>query len=318
MRFFRTTWIPDETFFQTLVRHLIPREQIRSRTLTFLMFTDYGMPVTFHNDHYDLLLGQDALFARKISPEATELKARLGEVYASTAREFPVSGEGRALYRFLTGQGREGLRFAPRIWEAEAHLERHHRLLVIVCKKWHVGKRLADRIRAEAGLPAVDYLFNDEGAALPDLGGLESRLDKRTRHRRALIRLLFEVNGGDRLAICVDPASRDLIEDFDADRGDTRVLEVACDMGDAWLRGHARRIGLTGDATPEAAAAEVLPPLRRSLEQESARLAERFGGLRRLRQGAPAEENAMSLAGFLDIPLETAQRIAGAPDLFDD
>ena len=25
MRFFRTTWIPDETFFQTLVRHLVPK-----------------------------------------------------------------------------------------------------------------------------------------------------------------------------------------------------------------------------------------------------------------------------------------------------
>ncbi|MBZ0122770.1 MAG: beta-1,6-N-acetylglucosaminyltransferase, partial [Roseovarius sp.] len=36
MRFFRTTWIPDETFFQTLVRHLIPETEIRSRTLTFL------------------------------------------------------------------------------------------------------------------------------------------------------------------------------------------------------------------------------------------------------------------------------------------
>ena len=38
------------------------------RTLTFLMFTDYGMPVTFYNDHFDLLLAQDYLFARKISP----------------------------------------------------------------------------------------------------------------------------------------------------------------------------------------------------------------------------------------------------------
>jgi len=46
MRFFRTTWIPDETFFQTIVRHVVPGAEIQSRTLTFLMFTDYGMPVT--------------------------------------------------------------------------------------------------------------------------------------------------------------------------------------------------------------------------------------------------------------------------------
>ncbi|MEL7132519.1 MAG: beta-1,6-N-acetylglucosaminyltransferase, partial [Pseudomonadota bacterium] len=67
MRFFRTTWIPDETFFQTVVRHVVPEDEIRSRSLTFLMFTDYGIPVTFYDDHYDLLLGQDFMFARKIS-----------------------------------------------------------------------------------------------------------------------------------------------------------------------------------------------------------------------------------------------------------
>ena len=70
LRFFSTTWIPDETFFQTLVRHLVPAHEIQTRPLTFLMFTDYGMPATFYNDHYDLLLSQDYLFARKISPEA--------------------------------------------------------------------------------------------------------------------------------------------------------------------------------------------------------------------------------------------------------
>ncbi|MEE4189512.1 MAG: beta-1,6-N-acetylglucosaminyltransferase, partial [Roseobacter sp.] len=33
-RFFATTWIPDETFFQTIVPHLIAENEIRSRTLT--------------------------------------------------------------------------------------------------------------------------------------------------------------------------------------------------------------------------------------------------------------------------------------------
>ncbi len=86
MRFFRTTWIPDETFFQTLVRHLVPENEIRSRALTFLMFTDYGMPVTFYNDHYDLLLSQDFLFARKISPKPTNSNA------ASACSMPPVAG----------------------------------------------------------------------------------------------------------------------------------------------------------------------------------------------------------------------------------
>ena len=91
MRFFSTTWIPDETFFQTLVHHLVPGKEIETRTLTFLMFSDYGMPVTFYNDQYDLLMAQDFLFARKIIPEAKELKARLGELYAATGVTFDIS-----------------------------------------------------------------------------------------------------------------------------------------------------------------------------------------------------------------------------------
>ena len=108
MRFFRTTWIPDETFFQTIVRHIVPDNEIRARTLTFLMFTDYGMPVTFYNDHYDLLLAQDYLFARKISSEATDLKRRLGLLYSAKDVELQISNEGRNLFKFLTGRGRIG------------------------------------------------------------------------------------------------------------------------------------------------------------------------------------------------------------------
>ncbi|NEP81977.1 MAG: hypothetical protein F6K39_29815, partial [Okeania sp. SIO3B3] len=33
--FFRRSWIPDETFFQTLVRHLVPAAEIENGTLTF-------------------------------------------------------------------------------------------------------------------------------------------------------------------------------------------------------------------------------------------------------------------------------------------
>ena len=95
-RFFRTTWIPDETVFQTPVPHLVPRAEIRSRTLTFLLFSDYGMPANFYNDHYDLLLAQNFLFARKISLDATELRARLGALYAAEGVTFTISNEGQA------------------------------------------------------------------------------------------------------------------------------------------------------------------------------------------------------------------------------
>ena len=175
MRFFRTTWIPDETFFQTLVRHLVPEREIEGRTLTFLMFSDYGMPITFYNDHYTLLLGQDFLFARKISPDATELRARLGALYAAEGVEFQISDEGRSLFKFLTGRGRIGRRFAPRFWETESSLGRERELMILVCKKWHVAKRLLDQIRKVTNVPTVEYLFNEKDTALPDLGASRQR-----------------------------------------------------------------------------------------------------------------------------------------------
>ena len=135
MRFFRTTWIPDETFFQTLVWHLVPAKEIETRTLTFLMFTDYGLPVTFHNDQYDLLIGQDALFARKISPAAQDLRSRLFDLFTGGETEVSLSDEGRRLFGFLTQRGRIGRRFAPRIWETGATLGRERQLYVLICKK---------------------------------------------------------------------------------------------------------------------------------------------------------------------------------------
>jgi len=153
LRFFRTTWIPDETFFQTIVAHLVPDREIRSRTLTFLMFTDYGMPVTFYDDHHDLLLAQEFMFARKISPDAIGLKDRLGALYAQTGLTFETTADGRRQFEFLSARGRAGRRFAPRFWDSETSLGRSRTLLMVACKKWHVAKRLVDRVRAATTCP---------------------------------------------------------------------------------------------------------------------------------------------------------------------
>ncbi|MEM9855513.1 MAG: DUF5928 domain-containing protein, partial [Pseudomonadota bacterium] len=319
LRFFATTWIPDETFFQTLVPHLVPKEEIECRTLTFLMFSDYGMPVTFYNDQYDLLMGQDFLFARKISPEAKELKARLGELYAARDVHFDISNEGQRLFGFLTGRGREGRRFAPRFWETEASLGLDRELLVVVCKKWHVAKRLLARIKQETNLPVIEYLFQEEDTPLPDLGGIQTTLEKRTRHRRALMRMLFDYYETDRLLICLDPASYDLIMDFERDRSETRVLEISCEFSEDYLIGHAARVGLASETTTPEAIARVLPTIRQDVIFEHERL--RDAGLknyRRIRQGASIEDNAEPIAEFLSIPADQAKDIAAADHLFVD
>ena len=319
MRFFRTTWIPDETFFQTLVRHLVPEKEIRNRTLTFLMFTDYGMPVTFYNDHYDLLLTQDSLFARKISPEATELRARLGMLYAAHDVHFQISNEGRNLFKFLTGRGRIGRRFAPRFWETESSVGRQRELMVVVCKKWHVAKRLLEKIRQATNLPAVDYLFDEESTPLPDLGGIQNSLEKRARHRRALMRMLFDYYDTDRLIICLDPANLELMHDFYADRSTTKLLEVECSFSDEYLIGHAKRVGLAGELTTQTTLERLLPTIRNDLALESDHIRDAgFSDCYHISQRNADEDNAERIAPFLSVSQETALDIARTDYLFSD
>jgi hypothetical protein len=319
VRFFRTTWIPDETFFQTIVAHLIPGEEIRSQTLTFLMFTDYGLPVTFYDDHFDLLLAQGHLFARKISPDAHALKQRLGELYLETGRQDDSGGDGRRQFQYLTQRGRTGRRFGPRFWEADTSLGRGRVLLVIVSKKWHVAKRLVERIRSLTEVPAVEYIFNELSSGLPDLGGIETSLAKRSRHRRAVLRMVFEQGQNERLVICTDPAGIDLIQDVYSDKAEVRLLELDCDFSDEYLVGHAQRVGLANAQTPASLMDQLLTTVRHDLRFESERLRD-LGLARhfRLRQSGSLDENARALADFLGLPEDTARTIAETDYLFVD
>jgi len=62
--YFRKCWIPDESYFQTLVRN--HARTIESRSLLFSRFDHQGKPTAFYNDHVGLLDSIDAFFARKI------------------------------------------------------------------------------------------------------------------------------------------------------------------------------------------------------------------------------------------------------------
>ncbi|WP_273501246.1 DUF5928 domain-containing protein [Paracoccus sphaerophysae] len=319
MRFFATTWIPDETFFQTIVPHVVPRKEIRARTLTFLMFTDYGMPVTFHNDHYDLLLRQDYLFARKISAEAIQLRERLGALWQADDVRFPISNEAAGLYRFLTQRGRIGRRFGQRFWEAEGTLGRGHTLLLIVCKKWHVAKRLTAAIRWHTGIPAVNYLFNELDAELPDMGGIETTVEKRERHRRALVKMLFDQLESRCVAICLDPSALGLIQDFVEDKADTRLLLIESDFDDDYVRGHIERVGLAGRHSAPDYVNRLIPAVRSDLEHEADHIRDLdLDGFEVISPARDEAQNAAALQRFLDVTPELALTLAQTDDLFAD
>jgi hypothetical protein len=85
-RYFRHVWIPDESYFQTLVRQV--SAHVESRSLTLSKFDFQGKPHIFYDDHLQLLRRSDCFIARKIWPRADKLYATfLTDDAASQAAE---------------------------------------------------------------------------------------------------------------------------------------------------------------------------------------------------------------------------------------
>ena len=70
-RYFKKVWIPDESYFQTLVRQY--SSTVESRSLTLSKFDFQGKPHIFYDDHLQLLRRSDCFVARKIWPQADKI-----------------------------------------------------------------------------------------------------------------------------------------------------------------------------------------------------------------------------------------------------
>ncbi len=122
-RYFKLVWIPDESYYQTLVRNY--SRSIESRSLTLSKFDFQGKPHVFYDDHLHLLRRSDCFVARKIWPKANRLyKTFLTDDGAATRMAEPAPGKidrvfSKALERRT--RGRPGLfmhsRFPNPDWE---------------------------------------------------------------------------------------------------------------------------------------------------------------------------------------------------------
>ncbi|MBK4214441.1 glycosyl transferase [Paracoccus caeni] len=70
-RYFRLSWIPDESYFQTLARR--HSNKIESRSLTLSKFDHTGRPYQLYDDHIPALAGSRCFVARKVWPGAQRL-----------------------------------------------------------------------------------------------------------------------------------------------------------------------------------------------------------------------------------------------------
>ncbi|BDW87061.1 MULTISPECIES: beta-1,6-N-acetylglucosaminyltransferase [Roseicyclus] len=121
--FFKLVWIPDESYYQTLVRNY--SRSIESRSLTLSKFDFQGKPHVFYDDHLHLLRRSDCFVARKIWPKANRLYATfLNDDVTGTRMAEPAPGKidrvfSKALERRT--RGRPGLymhsRFPNPDWE---------------------------------------------------------------------------------------------------------------------------------------------------------------------------------------------------------
>jgi hypothetical protein len=118
--FFRTCWIPDESFIHTVLATAATPNS--NRHLTLYQFSDYGVPVVYFNGHAPHLASQPFFFARKLSPYADALRDELDQVIAGateepkfTDEEIGIPTEEYDFFRRSRSNGLRGKRIVGRV-----------------------------------------------------------------------------------------------------------------------------------------------------------------------------------------------------------
>ena len=311
-RFFRTTWIPDETMFQTLVRHLVPAEEIRCQPPTSLLFSDYGIPVVFYDDHLEFLRSRPEPFARKLSANAVELQHQLFDGFASDQPISASASEGTSdLYDYLAGRGRIGRRYARRFWERAISKRRESEILVIACHDRALGRRFEAAAARISGVPGLGYLFDEPGDLNLPLGNLERGLYKREQHRHALMNLIFEELGSEKVVMVTDPTRLEVIDDIAGLAEKLRILLVERPLRESDFLAHATQRGLVTADSGDFEREEAIKAVSYQFRAAGNELAQRYTGrLFRNRLDRSRDENVTDLGHFLRLPRAQAEAVA--------
>ncbi|PIB26085.1 hypothetical protein BFP76_14090 [Amylibacter kogurei] len=312
VRFFKTVWIPDECFFQTVVSHLVPKEEIKNAPPTFLMFSDYGKPVTFYSDHMDFLTRQDRFFARKASTNAGPFRTKLLDLYQSETMPKIVKDDGKNIFGHLVQAGRHGRRFSGRIWDRGNSIGKGRTVYVIVSFDRRLGRALSSMVSHMTTLSSCGYIFEEDDAEILDLGGLQSNVEKRGRHRRAFLRTVFDATNSERLTICVTPSAKYVIDDIYHDACETRVLLIESDENSE-IR-HELRKKLGEDATYSDFESDQIA---RAMKMEIAEKNDEIGSAGyhdffHITRNAKSEKQVAVLAEFLEVSQKKAAPLLAA------
>lgn len=188
-KFYKSTWIPDEMFFQTLVNHLVPAKNIHSRSLTFYHFNDWGMPLVFIDDHVEIVKHLPHYFVRKVCHRAKHLRTELARVAVSgdLAGLQPIDPgkpwkfEYRALagkeMKLTSGHTRLFSKLEPQ--SADFGLSDWNRSVIVLYGPPALTRLAAKAVRNAPGFAAFGRIWQDShvdlGFGRNDFKGLHSR-----------------------------------------------------------------------------------------------------------------------------------------------
>lgn len=220
-RYFKRVWIPDESYFQSLVR--LHPGRIESRSLTLSKFDFQGKPHIFYDDHLQLLRRSDCFVARKIWPQAETLyRTFLND--SDSVRNLAEPNPGKIDRIFSTAierrtRGRPGLYMASRFPRKDYETGR-------TCARYSVFEGFGDLfedfpawLQRVTGARAHGHLFAPGRAQFADgqrvySGALTDSAALRDYNPKAFLTNVIWNTRGDRQAFLFGPRDNQAISDF--------------------------------------------------------------------------------------------------------
>ena len=304
-RFFKHSWIPDESYFQSLARK--HSRSIKSRSLTYARFDFRGKPMMFYDDHARFIEHLDSFFVRKVWHGADRLYDALLDTARSPAPRNPdmavafQASIARAESRWL--KGREGLFMqgrAPRLIDLNTAAP-----YTVLSGFDRVFKGLAPWLHAQTGIILHEHIWSKDKAKFAQAGALLKRnmaSSRRIRDNNAegfLLNFIWN-HADDDPIFNFDPNTSPSLAKFIAKDPNARVYHIRS----AWLLDLLRE----GPQNIEALREKV----QKMALKEQAQLAALQGGKADVRIITLAEVYAQPGAVLEDLLLALRPRIANA------
>lgn len=236
-RYFRHVWIPDESYFQTLMRrHSI---RVESRSLTLAKFDAQGKPYVFYDDHLALLANSHIFVARKIWPGAAALyDAFPRRTDPATAEEEPDTERIEALLDRSAVRrrlGRPGLYMQSRFPRKDAENGKTAQPYAVIYGAADLFEGFAPRASAATGRTIHGHVLGRHAVEFADgqpigPGALSSRVGLRNLDPRGFLASLIR-SSEDMPAFLYSPRDRQYLNWFMATDPNACLLVVT----GAWI-----------------------------------------------------------------------------------